>query len=128
MKDCTCEGWKTSMPQIESAQILANARGIEYTGLVFNFCPWCGKEGEEESDEEIRERVLKFFPQPEDIIKVTIPQIMSDKFSGVAYNIYTDKAKPQSARIKVKYPNLDEIWQEIMNYVPVTWEIIVEEF
>ena len=80
------------------------------------------------TDEEIRERVLKFFPQPEDIIKVTIPQIMSDKFSGVAYNIYTDKAKPQSARIKVKYPNLDEIWQEIMNYVPVTWEIIVEEF
>ena len=39
---CTCENYVESMPQIESAQILAYTHGIKYTGDIFVYCPWCG--------------------------------------------------------------------------------------
>ena len=40
--DCTCEDWKESQPQIQSAQILADVHGQEYYGKPYRFCPWCG--------------------------------------------------------------------------------------
>jgi len=39
---CDCEDWNVSNPQIESAQTLAWAHGLYYTGAVMRFCPWCG--------------------------------------------------------------------------------------
>lgn len=41
--ECTCEGWKKSNHQIESAQMLAWTHGMMYTGDVMRYCPWCGK-------------------------------------------------------------------------------------
>lgn len=38
---CNCNGYIGSMPQIESAQVLAYTQGLKYTGEVFKFCPWC---------------------------------------------------------------------------------------
>jgi hypothetical protein len=43
MTECTCDGWKKSNKQIESAQMLAWTHGMIYTGDIMNFCPWCGK-------------------------------------------------------------------------------------
>lgn len=40
---CTCPSWQRSMPQIELAHDYAHNHGDDYTGDVFNFCPWCGK-------------------------------------------------------------------------------------
>jgi len=41
--ECTCEGWKKSNKQIESAQMLAWTHGMIYTGDMMNYCPWCGR-------------------------------------------------------------------------------------
>lgn len=41
--ECTCDGWKKSNKQIESAQILAYTHGMKYTGDTMVYCPWCGK-------------------------------------------------------------------------------------
>ncbi len=38
---CNCDGYLESMPQIESAQILAYTHGLKYTGMPFIYCPWC---------------------------------------------------------------------------------------
>lgn len=40
--DCDCEGWKTSMKQINNMTIFAFAHRIIYTGKKFVYCPWCG--------------------------------------------------------------------------------------
>jgi len=36
------------MPQIINAQVMSSpiihSWGVEYTGKLFKFCPWCGKE------------------------------------------------------------------------------------
>lgn len=42
--NCTCREWKQSWPQIHCAQVLASIHGDEYTGTIFKYCPWCGKE------------------------------------------------------------------------------------
>ena len=46
---CPCPGWQEGMPQITGAQQFVHVHGGEYTGMPFNFCPWCGMEltGEE---------------------------------------------------------------------------------
>lgn len=41
---CDCEVFEDSMDQIGEAQMLAWQHGCKYTGAVFVFCPWCGKE------------------------------------------------------------------------------------
>lgn len=41
---CDCNGWKKSMNPLNSGLTMASARGYEYTGETFKFCPWCGKE------------------------------------------------------------------------------------
>lgn len=41
---CDCEKWENSWPEIESAQTLAWSHGTNYTGDIFEFCPWCGEE------------------------------------------------------------------------------------
>jgi len=40
---CDCKEWQVSADQIFGAQGLAAAHGCNYTGSVFNFCPWCGR-------------------------------------------------------------------------------------
>jgi len=50
LKDCECDGWNLYMSQIISAQIFANTHGIQYKGKQFKYCPWCGKEREEDND------------------------------------------------------------------------------
>lgn len=40
-----CAGWERSAKQIFDAQkIIAANHRIEYTGDIFKYCPWCGKE------------------------------------------------------------------------------------
>lgn len=123
MKDCTCEGWKASMPQIESAQILANARGVEYTGLVFNFCPWCGEKREEESDSEIRQRIVMNIPKPP-----TISQLMTEYCPNVEYEFKRDHNDHSKILIKVKDNNSEEIEKVLKEKIGVGIELIVEEF
>ncbi len=41
---CDCDGFTKSMDQIIGAQELAWIHGWRYTGDIFSFCPWCGKE------------------------------------------------------------------------------------
>lgn len=41
---CDCEDWNKSEPQILAAQTLAWTHRMEYSGAVFKYCPWCGKE------------------------------------------------------------------------------------
>ena len=50
LKDCDCNDWLFSMPQINSAQMLVWNRGIPYTGKQFKYCPWCGKRREIDYD------------------------------------------------------------------------------
>jgi hypothetical protein len=40
---CDCPDYTVSNPQIEAAQIMAWTHGMEYTGAVMRFCPWCGR-------------------------------------------------------------------------------------
>lgn len=37
-----CEEYDRSMEQIIGAQMLASIHGMDYTGEVFIFCPFCG--------------------------------------------------------------------------------------
>ena len=42
---CNCEGWLKSADQIFQAQMDVTMRiGIQYTGDIFKYCPWCGIE------------------------------------------------------------------------------------
>lgn len=42
---CDCEGWLKSAEQIFNAQAALTFRvGIQYTGDIFKYCPWCGKD------------------------------------------------------------------------------------
>ena len=43
MKDCDCADWQKCSPQIDAIMTLAWNHGIQYTGKVFVYCPWCGK-------------------------------------------------------------------------------------
>lgn len=51
-RTCECEDFKIGMPQIINAQVMASSIihswGSDYTGKMFRFCPWCGKELTEE--------------------------------------------------------------------------------
>jgi hypothetical protein len=40
---CNCQAWQESYPQIDKALNLAKAYQYEYTGLIWKFCPFCGK-------------------------------------------------------------------------------------
>lgn len=42
IRNCTCDDFKISFCQITAAQMLAYNYGIEYTGTIIRFCPWCG--------------------------------------------------------------------------------------
>lgn len=39
---CNCDNYLQNMPQIELALIIAYTHSIEYTGVKFVYCPWCG--------------------------------------------------------------------------------------
>ena len=41
--ECDCIDWVNSLEQIIGAQTLAWTHGMEYTGTVVKYCPWCGK-------------------------------------------------------------------------------------
>lgn len=41
--DCTCEEWKIYIKEMEMFDFARNARGLEYKGPYFKFCPFCGK-------------------------------------------------------------------------------------
>lgn len=43
-KICDCEGWKRSINNLNRGLSMASARGYNYDGDMFRFCPWCGKE------------------------------------------------------------------------------------
>lgn len=42
--NCDCKDWEESWHQIESAFVMASIHGQQYTGVKFNFCPWCREE------------------------------------------------------------------------------------
>lgn len=63
--ECNCEGWKIGQPQINTAwQNSVNHHGEEYNGPYYKYCPWCGKELQEE----------------EKPIKIVIDKIFADGF------------------------------------------------
>ena len=39
---CLCDGWKENLKHIHGQFNFYN--DSEYTGEIFSFCPWCGKE------------------------------------------------------------------------------------
>jgi len=41
---CNCDAWHTSIPQIDAAQSVAFSHGMRYTGGLFLYCPFCGKQ------------------------------------------------------------------------------------
>ena len=41
--ECSCDGWKESMFQIDGALVLAAIHGVGYAGRKFKYCPWCGE-------------------------------------------------------------------------------------
>ena len=48
---CYCDDWCKSFEQIASAQFVASAHGMMYTGKTFEYCPWCGRKLEIVDDE-----------------------------------------------------------------------------
>ena len=43
MKQCTCKDWKINTPILDAPYTMNLTSVGEYTGKIFNFCPWCGK-------------------------------------------------------------------------------------
>ncbi len=41
MRECTCEEWDENIDKVLMAGYLY-AHGIEYSGVLFRYCPWCG--------------------------------------------------------------------------------------
>ena len=45
MVECQCESWQLYSLKIFDAQIYCTMRtGVKYNGVLWSFCPWCGKE------------------------------------------------------------------------------------
>ena len=42
---CTCKDWKPGIDEINCALTMSavHSWGHSYRGMVFRFCPWCGK-------------------------------------------------------------------------------------
>ena len=40
---CNCKAWKENIPKIQGASVMMWNHGMEYTGDIFQYCPWCGK-------------------------------------------------------------------------------------
>jgi len=40
---CNCDLWLENIPKINGAVTFQYMHGIKYDGVVFNFCPWCGR-------------------------------------------------------------------------------------
>jgi len=41
---CTCQKWKQHIPRLESLVMIGFVHGMTVEhGVVFKFCPWCGK-------------------------------------------------------------------------------------
>jgi hypothetical protein len=51
MKYCDCSDWKPNIDLVNGSCNLAFIHGLEFTGKVFEYCPWCGKKLEEIKDE-----------------------------------------------------------------------------
>ena len=49
LKGCDCDEWDKGVESLNGAISLAWAHGIEYTGSMFKYCPWCGKKREYET-------------------------------------------------------------------------------
>lgn len=41
---CECNEWRRSILALNHGLSMASARGYQYCGALFKFCPWCGKE------------------------------------------------------------------------------------
>jgi hypothetical protein len=41
--ECTCERWKKNIGFLDKVFILAYVHGIQYDGVEFDYCPWCGE-------------------------------------------------------------------------------------
>lgn len=48
---CSCPGWIQGAAQLIQAQMLASMHGQDYTAETFKYCPWCGVQFEEDSND-----------------------------------------------------------------------------
>jgi len=50
---CKCEDWIKNIDSLNSGFEFMATHGMSgYTGKIFVYCPWCGKELEKENEEE----------------------------------------------------------------------------
>lgn len=43
-RSCDCELWKNNIKKINDPMMFYYQRfNIEYDGVIFKYCPWCGK-------------------------------------------------------------------------------------
>ena len=40
---CECELWQENYPQLQAITMSAHIHGVKYSGVLFSFCPWCGR-------------------------------------------------------------------------------------
>ncbi len=50
MTKCNCKDWQPNIDKINSAITMDFVHGKEYTGKPFEYCPWCGKKLEKDSE------------------------------------------------------------------------------
>lgn len=51
---CTCKEWDAYAHQIFHAQIIAFVNGMAaYSGIIWKYCPWCGKELHETKEKDL---------------------------------------------------------------------------
>ena len=49
-KKCSCDAWTENKKKVDNLFISAWIHGLEYDGSKFEWCPWCGKPLEEDTD------------------------------------------------------------------------------
>lgn len=41
-RECHCKEWEYNIPKLNSGITIAKIHGMDVTGDIFNYCPWCG--------------------------------------------------------------------------------------
>lgn len=89
----------------------------------------CKKSWDEESDEEIKERLRKKYsgPYPDDPSKITIAHIMTKEFPDVEYEILRDPEEPYMYSMRVNQLP-EKVERAILERVPANLGVTVTEF